>query len=1480
MLRPTRSTINATPSLHTAAYEGDAETIRAQLAPLTQDKKKTLLESRDANGATALFIAGQCGFLPIMQFLVAQGADLYTIDKDGNTLFHGAIQYERLDIINYLLTFSAREETFSLHVAAYEGDLAAICWQLAPYIEYENAQVQLEKTQRRLAAINEALDLFSNIAQTSNNERSDEHIGILVEEKNLLLEKEKLKKEMIAFLEKTFSKDKKASFLELRDANEATALFIACLHGSLSVVRFLVEQRADLRTIDKYGNSLFHAAAKNNHLEIINYLLTLDIELDSLTNKASISEIGSPTYVTPIEIALENNRFDIASALFQELSIPFGDKWHQAFMISRYADYWKSDKPDCLKKYLEKEYPDERELQSKILEAMRISVSQDVFKGEVRVKNKMYLSDCQITDNSLEENWKAYEDEGFLTKLVTLDLSRNQLTKKSVSYICALLESNTDLKVLDLSGNPGFGSGGWWYYSGVQYLAESLALNNHLEELYLANTGMNNQDIQVLVHSLKANTTLRLLEISGNPDLTSDIAIKLEELAACRHSASLEIRMENNPNLADIKDRYNRLGVVKTRQNLFPQLRNLIEYKGKKIFSDSWATSNDISAILNYCLGNSAFVINPDAGSINTPLDTDQEIAEIAAADYVKHIKGYYDKEGELHLNGVLGQTSALNKPIIIPLNTMAVKPKDALDTSAIGGQHWVMCVILPKHYQPLYGQPLNNDNEIYFLIDSLGRRRLPNSLRNIWFGKEGHDKHNVPSLFPQARRMSSPRIIIQQEGGSDCGWWAVYNALMVVWTGSHDFMKQFKVPSRNAGAALRYLFSPAVGFAKDHNNLQIASILSQEIDDLNNTIEQAIHNLNKEVIQQQGEAELQKILLSMVENIRLWHSYTKTQLERAKSLDEKVLAALDKVSDLYQILPDMQNNAIVDNANANNALQSIKICLQALRDKLQNIYNKQYWDITSEEEHEKIVTTLVKDELYKNFQFFKTASRNFATGIYERKDLTPGESIFKAAKEVFRVGAPLISGATEGLKQLGGLAGIAFGAEVWTGADVFKGAQEIITASVQVSHAVSDALKDLPEKLNGTYSFIQGKVNDFLGTTEINKRIKAIANNFSGTEGQSKSERLAEEFVHFYREQILLLTKHDAKVFANLLGMQIRQFLMECDTKDHTPQDMISWLTQVSFYRDKNLKLCNTNSLVRASSLVQCAGLRCLDANGAIIKFDLLIQIDKKKGAKYAKWNKTDGATYGYRVADQDAIDALQGAIDTYKGKDIPSEEVEFKEFNISRGTLIELTGVALPLRIIPSPFQTVRERLKVQQDKISALETVVKNDKETISRQVDRIEALERRVTEAEGVIRSDNIMFNEFINANNLLRNDNIALQQRLARLELRVGIAPVPGIEQQEVQEGAVEPLQGIEQQPAEDPLQDNAEERNVVILPVAPVIAAEDPPAIAITEEQQRQEEQAAPVADIPLQAENRHTLFATDQVPRDGSEQRNSPRRR
>jgi hypothetical protein len=166
------------------------------------------------------------------------------------------------------------------------------------------------------------------------------------------------------------------------------------------------------------------------------------------------------------------------------------------------------------------------------------------------------------------------------TSLVTLDLSRNDLSDTTGEHLAKILHSNTTIIKLDLGGNrlgpksaTALGDGlmvnatmkslnlegnpltgefaqehgevsvrGHADYSGVQKLAESLATNTGLTYLNLWRTGLGHAGGDALSKSMKENQSIVMLDIGCN-----NIGIKeLEGIMDCLDSNKRLMEVEEN----------------------------------------------------------------------------------------------------------------------------------------------------------------------------------------------------------------------------------------------------------------------------------------------------------------------------------------------------------------------------------------------------------------------------------------------------------------------------------------------------------------------------------------------------------------------------------------------------------------------------------------------------------------------------------------------------------------------------------------------------------------------------------------------------------------------------------------------------------------------------------------------------------------------------------------------------------------------
>ena len=92
--------------------------------------------------------------------------------------------------------------------------------------------------------------------------------------------------------------------------------------------------------------------------------------------------------------------------------------------------------------------------------------------------------------------------------LKVLWLSNCNVTDKGVQYICEGLTKNQTLLLLDIGGNPQITS------ASTSTIVDLIQTTTSLRKLYLYNTSLNNYDIKAICTSLTKNTTIQTLRLS------------------------------------------------------------------------------------------------------------------------------------------------------------------------------------------------------------------------------------------------------------------------------------------------------------------------------------------------------------------------------------------------------------------------------------------------------------------------------------------------------------------------------------------------------------------------------------------------------------------------------------------------------------------------------------------------------------------------------------------------------------------------------------------------------------------------------------------------------------------------------------------------------------------------------------------------------------------------------------------------------
>jgi hypothetical protein len=239
--------------------------------------------------------------------------------------------------------------------------------------------------------------------------------------------------------------------------------------------------------------------------------------------------------------------------------------------------------------------------------------------------------------------------------------------------------------------------------------------------------------------------------------------------------------------------------------------------------AQTWATSVGIFHTLQQQLGESVHLPNPELGSVAGLYDTNPNVATAAAASYAKAVAGYQiARDAKVGDTGFIKHGGQLTKPIVMVLNTGSAKAADSKDTTAMGGAHWRVCVILPKNYITSAGVHINNSKERIFVLDSLhpAQQELPVAFKKLLtqggqytFSAPTSERdstlkqyvHTIPAAFPNAEFVQVTNFPKQQVGTADCGWWAVHNAIQIVTTGSADGLTQQGKPRPASDLRVQY---------------------------------------------------------------------------------------------------------------------------------------------------------------------------------------------------------------------------------------------------------------------------------------------------------------------------------------------------------------------------------------------------------------------------------------------------------------------------------------------------------------------------------------------------------------------------------------------------------------------------------------------------------------------------------------------------
>lgn len=185
--------------------------------------------------------------------------------------------------------------------------------------------------------------------------------------------------------------------------------------------------------------------------------------------------------------------------------------------------------------------------------------------------------------------------------------------------------------------------------------------------------------------------------------------------------------------------------------------------------SNAWATSDDIDLILRTCQKSWGFqYLASESLAAASPIDSDQSIAKTGCWNVIDMITNVMTAERQLV------------RPLVFFINTASISASELL--SVEHGVHWVVCLIIPDA-TPLRSVMPNLPKYLIYYMDPLGTK-MPRLLRQRLTCEDsitdlnGTAQPRTPP-FPGASVREMTRR--QQYGGSDCGYWGLFNLFYVL---------------------------------------------------------------------------------------------------------------------------------------------------------------------------------------------------------------------------------------------------------------------------------------------------------------------------------------------------------------------------------------------------------------------------------------------------------------------------------------------------------------------------------------------------------------------------------------------------------------------------------------------------------------------------------------------------------------------------
>lgn len=259
-------------------------------------------------GRNCLSFASEHNKLPIVKELIAAGAEIDAVDKNGNTALHFAAENGNgtLDVVQFLLEKQAdpnlkdNDGWNSLMFATSKGDVKIVKYLVSNKAEtkiinkegWSPLMIAVSIKNVELARYFVDLNCDPNIISTEGQNQSALTIAIENDQKEIiefLVPKVDLK--LTAFKAAENGDLKVLELLNLKGVNlnivdqqQRSPLMLACVHeANLDVVTFLVLLGCDPNAINDQSQNCLHIASLNGNIKIVRHLISLKCDPNAIS---------------------------------------------------------------------------------------------------------------------------------------------------------------------------------------------------------------------------------------------------------------------------------------------------------------------------------------------------------------------------------------------------------------------------------------------------------------------------------------------------------------------------------------------------------------------------------------------------------------------------------------------------------------------------------------------------------------------------------------------------------------------------------------------------------------------------------------------------------------------------------------------------------------------------------------------------------------------------------------------------------------------------------------------------------------------------------------------------------------------------------------------------------------------------------------------------------------------------------------------